>query len=91
MDVLDLPMPTNDAKAATVRAYLLALLTTVWTQEEGFSGKRPFGNSGWQHDVYRTLVLHKAVPGKLDEDGHIEDVDTAEADKIVIAAIAELY
>jgi len=33
---------------STLRYYLLALLATLWTEADGFSGKRPFGDSGWQ-------------------------------------------
>ena len=32
----------------TVKDYLKTLLHTLWDEEDGFSGKRPFGNSGWQ-------------------------------------------
>ncbi len=49
--VLDLPLPDNDSGARTVRAYLRALLTELWREEGNFSGKAPFGNSGWQYDV----------------------------------------
>lgn len=48
---LNLQLPRNDADADTVRDYLKALLTTVLIEEEGFSGKRPFGNSGWINDI----------------------------------------
>lgn len=54
-DVLALPMPDNDAGAATVREYLQALLLVLWMEEEGFSGKRPFGNSGWQGELENAL------------------------------------
>ncbi len=52
---LDLPIPENDAQAETVREYFKELLTTLLIEEESFSGKRPFGNSGWQHDFLPTL------------------------------------
>jgi hypothetical protein len=54
----------------TVRQYLRELLSELWEEEESFSGKRPFGNSGWQHDLYRPL--HKAGfidMGPVTEDG----------------------
>jgi hypothetical protein len=53
---LSLPMQDNDAGAPTVRAYLLALLRDVWTAGENFDGKRPFGNSGWEGELYETLI-----------------------------------
>ena len=55
INILDVPMQMNDAGATTVRAYLKALLSALWAEEEGFSAKRPFGNSGWQHEVYSSL------------------------------------
>ena len=39
--ILMLTMQPNDANAATVREYLLALLKEVWREGEGFNGKRP--------------------------------------------------
>lgn len=48
---LDLELTENDAGAATIRDYLKELLRTVLVEEEGFSGKRPFGNSGWIYDL----------------------------------------
>ena len=54
--ILDAPMGPNDIDAQTVREYLAVLLATVWREEEGFDGKRPFGNSGWQHDLCHALA-----------------------------------
>lgn len=89
--VLDLPMPAgNDADAATIRDYLVKLLTLVWEDNECFDGKRPFGNSGWDYDLYGPLIEAGLITGRLDEDGFIEDVDTEAGDKLVLAAIAEL-
>lgn len=85
--VLATPMGKNDAKAETVGAYLTALLREVWREEEGFSGKRPFGNSGWQWEVYLPLVKAGFVAGQLDEDGYLEDVDQDAADELIHAAI----
>jgi hypothetical protein len=54
--ILALPMEANDADAATVRDYLIALLMNLWSDGEGFSGKQPFGNSGWEHELYEPLM-----------------------------------
>lgn len=90
--VLDLPMPDgNDAGAATVRGYLIALLAELWREEEGFSGKRPFGNSGWQYDVYVPMVRAGLVAGTFDEDGELAGgFEYQDADKLILAAIDEL-
>lgn len=89
--VLDCPMePGNAAGTATVRQYLTKLLEELWREEEGFSGKRPFGSSGWQSDVHLELVRHGMVAGTLDADGYLDDCDDDTADALVLAAIAEL-
>ncbi len=84
--VLDLPMQPNDARATTVREYLVALLAEVWTEKEGFSGKRPFGNSGWEYDLYLPLLKAGLVDGALDEDGYIDHMDDDAAERLIAAA-----
>lgn len=79
-DVLAVPMQDNDAGADTVRDYLLALLRQLWTEEEWFSGKRPFGNSGWQDEVYNALAVA----------GLIEPEDYSAGDRLVMSAIDAL-
>lgn len=90
MDVLDVPMRENDAKAATIRDYLKALLSEVWRKEEGFSGKRPFGNSGWKTDVEAALIKAGYISGKLDNEGCVEEADTDLADQLIQDAIKSL-
>ena len=63
-EILDLPMDLNDAHAATVKEYLKALLVNLWDEEESFSGKRPFGNSGWTGELYRPLIKAGVCPGE---------------------------
>lgn len=88
--ILDIPMESNDAKAKTIRDYLKALLTELWTEGEGFSGKRPFGNSGWEYDLYRPLLVAKLINGSVDEYGDIVELDEAAADKAILKAIKDL-
>ena len=89
--ILDLPMQKNDAKAKTVRDYFKALLLKLWKEEEGFTGKRPFGNSGWQsHDLGKTLIKAGVVKGELDEDGYVESYDEETFHRAVLAAIRAL-
>ena len=59
----------------TVRDYLRTLLMTLWEEGEGFSGKRPFGDSGWEYDLYKPLIAGGFIPGELDEDGCVYTVD----------------
>jgi hypothetical protein len=37
----------RDIKGQTLRKYMKDLVWAVIEEEDGFSGKRPFGNSGW--------------------------------------------
>jgi hypothetical protein len=65
---------TSDAgDDITVRDYLRILLEKVWEQQEGFSGKRPFGNSGWKYDLFWPLEeagYVRCEDGKYGDDAH---------------------
>lgn len=71
----------------TISNYLKLLLTTLLVEEEEFSGKRPFGNSGWIYDLYLPLIKAGLVKGQLDEDGNVEDVDESAAKEILYRVI----
>ena len=74
----------------TIRDYLIELLATLWNQGEGFSAKRPLGNSDWCWPVYQTLVEHGYIEGKVDaRDGSVVDVDIKTADKFITELIVE--
>lgn len=86
--LLDTPMQPNDAGAETIREYFTFLLERVWLEGEGFSGKRPFGNSGWEDEVYLALGKANIIDVELDEDGYLEDVkNETEASRLVQWAI----
>lgn len=85
--------PDISSEPITVRQYFLALLRTLWMQEEGFSGKRPFGNSGWQRVLYTHLVKEGYLSGEVYEDEevwYLESYDHREAQKLVLALIDAL-
>lgn len=65
----------TDFPDISVREYLCRLLVTLWDEEECFSGKRPFGNSGWAFDLIYSLVACGFIPGTLtvDSDGDLEN------------------
>jgi len=79
--VLNAPMGTNDANAATVREYLLALLALLWDQRAGFDAKRPLGFSDWEEELYRALVLSGLVEGRTDNDGALDVLPTEVGDR----------
>ena len=91
--VLNLPMhKDNDAEVDTIRDYLHSLLKTLWKEGEGFSGKRPFGNSGWKHELYLALVRGGIVDGEYDEEyDDLLDCDEKEANKLILKAIKYVF
>lgn len=86
--VLDLPM--QEEGFPTIRAYLIGLLSKLWQHGEGFSGKRPFGNSGWNWDLYEPLIKAGLVTASYYEDGDIKDIDGDTANQLIAEAIREL-
>lgn len=80
----------NDAGAASIREYMQKLLTELFIEQESFSGKRPFGNSGWIFDIYRDMLRAGAINGKLDEEGCVEACDSEKADELLMLAIKAL-
>lgn len=70
---LDAIVNLGSDEEMTIREYLQQLLYDLWWQGEGFSSKRPFGNSGWQIDLTHTLVRGGFVEGHmiLDKDGYL--------------------
>lgn len=91
--ILALPLrQPNDAEAATVRDYLVKLLQLVWQDGECFDGKRPFGNSSWEYDLYRELGAAGMVTMTFDEDGYVDQFHWEEQNKanlLIKAAIEE--
>lgn len=64
-------------------------MRTLWSETEGFSGKRPFGNSGWEFDLYKPLVEAGAIKGKI-EDGYVDNVDEKAGNAAIFSAIDAL-
>jgi hypothetical protein len=89
-EILEIPMEQNDAEAATIKEYLKALLRRVLIEEDGFSGKRPFGNSGWICELEHALVKANVIQGDIDENGYLDDCDSETALVTILNAIAAL-
>lgn len=87
---LGLDPDENDAGAATVRDYLVTILATVWECDEDFSGKRPFGSSGWSLELCKPLVAAGIIPGSLDAEGFLVEFDRNCAHDALAAAIEGL-
>lgn len=90
-DVLSFPMKENSADAKTIGEYLYKLLYNVYNMGESFSGKRPFGNGGWEHELYEALVEGNFIPGSLDEDGYIVEFNEKAAHAIIFKCIKHVF
>lgn len=75
-----------DGDVITVKDYLRSLLQTLWCDKEGFDGKRPFGDSGWEHDLFTPL----AEAGFIAEYDS-PDWDEEEANEFVSCLIDEIF
>ncbi len=76
----------------TIEDYFKELLCTLWKEQDGFSGKRPFGDSGWDYDIYAALISGGAIKGKLDENGYVDKMDIKQetiANALIIDYIVE--
>lgn len=82
---------SKDPTGPTVRDYFHSLLAKLWAEGENFNGKRPFGDSSWQFDIYAPLIEAGLIPGKLDEDGYVDDIDERIVDPIILGAIAHIF
>lgn len=87
---LNMTFHSGDLKRdITVAGYLHRLLTDLWTKEEDFNTKRPFGNSGWTWEVYIALIEGGFIPGEEDEFGW--EFDEPAARTFVLALIDHLF
>lgn len=89
--VLVHPMLDNDAGADTVADYLHSLLWKLWQEGEGFSGKRPFGNSVWECDLYVPLIAGEFIEGELDEDGYVNWCDEGTGNDLIFQCIDHVF
>lgn len=95
-DYLDVEFYDNTSldQTVTVREFFHAFLAELWRDPEGFSGKRPFGNSCWYFPLIYALIEAGAIKGSVtrDEDGYIEDsdFDSEEADAVVQGLITKM-
>lgn len=86
-EILEIPvyLDGEDYDSVVLRDMLIDLLKKMWYEGECFDSKRPFGNSDWQEQVYRSL--HKAG-AYVDYDS--DEFDRHEAENIILEAIQAL-
>lgn len=90
-EALEYRFDSDAGENLSVRDYLHKLLHKLWSQGEGFSSKRPFGNSGWESDIYAALVAGGFVSGEIDEDGFLVSCDEDEANQLVFEMIDAVF
>jgi hypothetical protein len=67
-EALDFSFKTMDLDVTTPREYLKELLSTLLEEGESFSGKRPFGNSGWENELAYPLIKTGVIEGTIHEE-----------------------
>jgi len=87
-DILNL---YTDVDGLTIKEYFKELLITLWKEGESFSSKRPFGNSGWEYDLYKPLIAIEVIEGKIDEYGYVEEINIKKADEFIINLIEIIF
>lgn len=80
-----------DVEGTSLRVMLKDLLTMVLLQGEQFDGKRPWGDSGWEFDIYRAMVLNGFIKGTVDEYGDIYNYSVAECDELILRCVEEIF
>lgn len=88
---LDLRFEHEYLGDVSLREFFCTLLVKLWNDPCGFSGKRPWGNSGWDEPVYAALIKAGIISGKLDSEGYIEDCDYVTGDEFVSKMIAHAF
>lgn len=89
-EILNLQIEFNHTgEFVTVREWFIRLFSQLWIEGEGFNGKRPFGNSGWNFELYAVLIKNNIIAGKLDEYGYVEDINTDEAKEFVLKTLIQ--
>jgi hypothetical protein len=81
----------RDNSIMSIREYLYELFSDLFHQGEDFNSKRPWGNSGWQFDVYTALIREGILPGMLDSEGFLNNCDEDECKKFVIEMIKFVF
>lgn len=65
-DILELTFFSDDLdEEVTIRGWLSSMLAALWDEGEGFSGKRPLGNSGWEYAPVAMLIEYGALDGEV--------------------------
>lgn len=83
-EILALPVD-GESGATTIRGFLTRVLAETWENQ-----KRVFGESSWRYEAYEALVKAGLVEGVIDEDGYLDSMDEAAAEKAMTELIKSL-
>jgi hypothetical protein len=92
-EILKLKFKSTDlGKEITIKDFFKELLITLFKEGECFSGKRPFGNSGWDYDLCVCLVQNGVIEGSYFDNCSFTDweYDSAAAESKILDLIKEL-
>lgn len=73
---------TEGVKSMTVAEFLRRVLLDFW-EDPDFEARRPYGASGWRHDVRAALIRAGVVDGSFDEHGYVDRCDETAADDVI--------
>lgn len=89
--ILSLPMSPDADAGPTVRDYLRVTFQTFLQEGEGFSGKRPLGNSDWDYQLAAALIKGGAIRGQLDEYEDPEEFEWKDYNDVMTMVVAEVF
>jgi len=75
---------------STLRNYFKTLLRTLWNESDGFSGKRPLGNSGWETQLAMDMIEADLLEGEYNEPWDRDDYDEVRFNNMIRGCINEL-
>lgn len=92
ISLLEFTSMEMDDSDVTIRQWLGELLCRVWMEKNEFSGKRAFGNSDWEYEVYKVLIHEGIIHGGIDDYGEVEISyeERIKANNIILEVITEI-
>src|ERR1039457_6785923 len=92
--ILNLPLEEEGKGSSgtqTIGGYLGQLLLTLLDEVDNFSGKRPFGTSGWKTELQIPMIKAGFLDGEIDEYGYLVWVDWTTSDRLLTEAVQYLF
>lgn len=88
---LDLRFEHDVLGYISLREFFCNLLVKLWEEQDGFSGKRPYGNSDWDEPVYAALIKAGIISGEFYSEGYIKDCDYWAGSEFISKMIAHAF